>query len=470
MYFQIFLALLLSIVVPLLLACLQLLQKAPKAMSHNFQNRGIFKKLAMILLLPFYPIYFMTQEVLLKEASKENIIPVDSLEEVMYYSARFIQVEIGLESHLQLIISIALLLLANSQTNTITGLEVLFEKEKLFYLNAKLALALSISWSLVSCVKSHINGISKQRQHSTTIGSVLMFVFTSVSIALRVFSCILYLTPTFGLFNSLRHLQGEFFPFSDPYHYPDDINDFNFYFGTAKPIDWSEVSRWNYIESQDAEPPQLTLYTLFSIQQSHGILLGILAIQFAFQLVVKLFTNPLVFQKLSWIDCFIHTISCSFIPLPMEEWDMEKGTVTMHKTRKDLVFKEMSASILLNFGFNFLLLTPLIILGRYYLMLHSEVMLHYAYLFAGINIFERHDILQKTIGAFPEEIEAYEQIQWMIGLSYSLLLLLTLVQIVTYYLYNGRFHPFAMIVMPEQGKVSIYDSFQNLTSINRYTI
>ena len=103
-------------------------------------------------------------------------------------------------------------------------------------------------------------------------------------------------------------------------------------------------------------------------------------------------------------------------------------------------------------------------------MPHSDLMFHYFELFAGVKIFERHDILQKSIGAFPEEIEAYEQIQWMIGLSYSLLLLLTLVQIATYYLYNGRFHPFAMIVMPEQGKVSIYDSFQNLTSINRYTI
>ena len=37
----------------------------------------------------------------------------------------------------------------------------------------------------------------------------------------------------------------------------------------------------------------------------------------------------------------------------------------------------------------------------------------------------------------------------MIQLSYSLLLLLTLVQIVTYHLYNGKFHPFALIVMPE---------------------
>ena len=79
--------------------------------------------------------------------------------------------------------------------------------------------------------------------------------------------------------------------------------------------------------------------------------------------------------------------------------------------------------------------------------------------FAGIHISDRHDTLVNSIGAFPQENEAYEQIQWMIGLSYSLLLLLTLVQIVTYYLYNGRFHPFALIVMLEQGKVSISDCF-----------
>ena len=80
---------------------------------------------------------------------------------------------------------------------------------------------------------------------------------------------------------------------------------------------------------------------------------------------MKIVNNPLVFQKLSWIDCTIHIILCQFMPLPMEEWDMEKGTVAMHKTRKNLVFKEMLASILLNFSVNFFLLTPLIILGKY---------------------------------------------------------------------------------------------------------
>ena len=365
MIFQIFFALLFSIVVPLLLGSLQFFKQGPKAISHHFHKSGILKKLAMILLLPFYPIYFKIKEVLLKEASKDYILPVNSLQEAMHSNAQFIHVDIGLESHMQLIISITLLLLANSQTHTITGLEVLFEEETFFYLDAKLALAISITWSLVSCVKSHINGICKQRQHSTTLATVIIFIFTSVSIALRVFCCVLYLTPALGLFNSLRHLQGEFFPFWDPYFYPQDINDYMFFFGNATPINWTEVSRWNYIGFENAEPPKLTLYTLFSIEQYLGIFLGIFTIQFLVQLLLKIFTNPLVFKKLSWIDRVIHMILCSFIPLPMEEWDMEKGTVAIHKARKDLVFKEMMASILLNFGFNVLLLTPLVILGKY---------------------------------------------------------------------------------------------------------
>ena len=109
--FQIFLALLLSIIVPLVLGCLLLVNQGPKAISNNFRNSSIFKKLVTILLLPFYPIYFKIQEVLLKEASKEHVVSVDALEEAMYTSAQFIQVEIGLESHLQLILSITLLLL-----------------------------------------------------------------------------------------------------------------------------------------------------------------------------------------------------------------------------------------------------------------------------------------------------------------------------------------------------------------------
>ena len=133
----------------------------------------------------------------------------------------------------------------------------------------------------------------------------------------------------------------------------------------ATPMSWSEVTRWNYISYQKADPPQIELYTYFTIEQHLITFICIFAIQCILHLVLKIFTNQLVFQKLSWIDCLIHMIYSCFIPCPMEEWDAPKGTTAMHRARKDLVLKEMLASILLNFGFNLLLLTPLIILGLY---------------------------------------------------------------------------------------------------------
>ena len=418
-----------SIVVPLLLGSLQLLKNGPKIISDQFYHSGIFKKFIILLALPLYPIYFKIQELMFSEASKEYIISVDTLEEASYYSAQFFQVDIGLESHLQLVISITLLLLASSKTNTITGLEVLFENENFFYMNTKVALALSIVWSLISSIKSQINGMSKKRQHSTGASNALLLIYISASIALRVFTCIMYLTPALGLFNSLRHLQGESYPYWDPYYYPEDIQYYKFYYGNAPPRSWSEISRWTYKNKTNADPPQLTLYTYFTIEQYLGMFLGIFALQFTCHLVSKRATNPLVMKRLSWIDCVIHCITCCFLPFPMKEWDEEKGTIAMHKARQMLVLKEMLTSVLLNFAFNLLLLTPLVILG--------------------INIFARHDVLVNSIGAFPEETTAYEQIKWMIGLSYPLLVLLTITQMVTYYLYNGRFHPFALILEPK---------------------
>ena len=98
-----------------------------------------------------------------------------------------------------------------------------------------------------------------------------------------------------------------------------------------------------------------------------------------------------------------------------------------HKLRKVLVFREMFVSILVNFGFNVFLLSPLIILS--------------------INVFDRHYILINSIGAFPEEIQAYEQMKVTLGTAYGLLIICTVLQVVLYYLYNGIYHPFACIVI-----------------------
>lgn len=401
----------------------------------------------MIILIPIYPIFLIMKETMLEYASKDYEISINDLEEAKCHVYQFIQGDFGLESHLQIVISIILLLLARSETRTIIGLEVLFEDETWFYLPTDLALGLSIAWSLYSCIRSHLKGIGKKRVHSTTLSFMVMLVYTTTSVALRVFCYILFLSPCLGLMDLLRHLQGEMYPFYIPYTFiSTHMNTTDlFHFGDAPPIPWNQISRWDYIEPYDAQPPDHTLYTVFTIEQYFWMLLGIMALNIFAQFMVKRFANPQSFQKLIWIDCLIHIISCCFIPHPMEDWDEEKGTKAKHIYRKHQVFREMFASITVNFSFNLLLLSPLIPFG--------------------VNVFERHELLVNTIGAFPEEYQSFEQIKLMIALSFSLLVTLTFVQVVTYYLFNGRLHPFNKIITSEKSKVLLKVPYSHLNLI-----
>merc|ERR1711884_917656 len=230
--------------------------------------------------------------------------------------------------------------------------------------------------------------------------------------------------------NCLRHLQGEMYPFDNPYFGNVNTTKDLFHFGNAEPIPWNVITRWNYTGFKEASPPRYTLYTIFTIEQYFIGFMVALIMNFIMQTVAKKCTNPDVYGKASWIDLFVHSISTTFIPHPLKEWDEEDGSVDSHRIRKDLVLREMLASILLNFGFNLMFLSPLIILG--------------------IHVFERHSILVDSIGVFPEETEAFELVKLMLIIGYSLLVFLTICQVVLYYLYNGKYHPYSKIVMPNR--------------------
>ena len=321
-------------------------------------------------LLPIFPVFLILWEAILEKASKSYHVSLHILENVKVHVAQFIQSDIGLEAHIQLIVSTILLLLVNSSTRTFTGLEVMFENETIFYLPPNLALILSITWSLLSCISSHVKGISKKRNHSTTKSLVAILAFTSASIFMRVFSYVSFFTPSLGLFNCLRHLQGEMFPFGMPLFEVVYMND-TFYFGDAPRIQWSQITRWNYKGYEDADPPDYTLYSSFTIEEYFWSWMIVLVVNMLSQMAIKRLINVKVFQKMTLLDSLLHSISCCFIPHPMEEWDEEKGTVSIHIIRKKKVFKEMMVSMMINFVFNIVLLSPLIILGK----LHNLILL-----------------------------------------------------------------------------------------------
>ena len=69
---------------------------------------------------------------------------------------------------------------------------------------------------------------------------------------------------------------------------------------------------------------------------------------------------------------------------------------------------------------------------------------------------ERHDILTRTIGYFDEEQEAMDTGNMLLIGSTVTIIVGSLLQILFFYMYNGKFHPFANILVDEtEGKESI---------------
>ena len=312
---------------------------------------------------PIFPVFLVMKETILGEASKKYQVCLKKLTNLQNHVGQYVKTDLGMESHCQLTLTIILVLLAYSETRTIVGFEELFAGT-FFYIPIDTALPLSITWSLLSCVGAFLKGISKKRKHSTATSTGIILVYSGISIFLRTFSIVLYWTPCLGLLNCLRHLQGERYPFLNPNYGLVNATTDTFYFGDAEPIPWYKITRWNYTGVGKAEPPSQTLYTLFTIEEYFtGFLIALMA-NICVQMVANRFTNPRVFTRSSWIDSIVHGISTTFIPNTKEEWDEEKGSVAEHKARKDFVFKETLASILINFGFNLFFLSPTIILGN----------------------------------------------------------------------------------------------------------
>ena len=69
----------------------------------------------------------------------------------------------------------------------------------------------SIGWSFFSNVTSHIKGLSAKRGKFGITSKLTVAVYSFFSITARVLAIIAFFTPSLGLFNSLRHWQGEMF-------------------------------------------------------------------------------------------------------------------------------------------------------------------------------------------------------------------------------------------------------------------
>ena len=217
-----------SIIVPMALGGLRLAIRDPSVIFWEAQSRlgniliGIFTFLTspfhiMILALKKYKIELElytnpTSEPLLKK-----------WDEIHCHESMQTKLELGLESVLQLCLQILLILYASTETKTTEGLSQIF-KEKLEFEggtqdyvswikgNKEIMLFYAFNlWSLVSCIRSHIAGLSARRTGFPFLSKLVVSFYALMSITTRLLAIIMFFSPSLGLFNILRHLQGEQF-------------------------------------------------------------------------------------------------------------------------------------------------------------------------------------------------------------------------------------------------------------------
>ena len=138
------------------------------------------------------------------------------------------------------------------------------------------------------------------------------------------------------------------------------------YLGKSGPVAWSLIDRFNYSDldplTQRPQPPDYDLYTGLSLH--HYFLLFVLL--YVLQTVAVFITKFIVvkeFRKINMIKQFAHSLENCGIVIPLQDWDVDHGTVEEHRQRFSKVNREVIVTMVVNFLFNFVMLVPLIYTG-----------------------------------------------------------------------------------------------------------
>lgn len=232
------LLLVITIFVPQQLAAIRFASNLP-------QDLHLSKKIAFTLLLligaPLLMYYHKLELMHIDQKSKVN--PKDETnnkkwEKKKRVMSSHVKLELGLETIYQLAGQFILLGLAYTDTATNESFPMLFKKENIVFLVG------SIIYSFISCVNSHITAISACRERFPFKSKMIAAIYSLIGCTTRVLAMVMYFAVPLGLFNLLRHLQGEQYPWHHElvYHFvgPNAIGNISV---GHEIIDWSKIDR-----------------------------------------------------------------------------------------------------------------------------------------------------------------------------------------------------------------------------------
>lgn len=309
-----------------------------------------------ILFFPIMPLLLLSQSKAYERLVNEKNLTAEELKyarRVKKTASKVIQTDLGLEAIFQLMGQIILLIFGFSSSKSEQGLTQIFGVDQNSWRQIT-ALSFSIVWSMISCVRSYLRGISGAKWTFGLKSQVTVGVFALISIALKIGMAVVLFTPSLGLFSVLHHYEGSKTTYSFTIMAAHLWTNNNGTYGNGT-VAIKDIIATNYGSKID--------YTYFSLRECFLGFFAIIGLQTFFIFIAKLLTSP-AFRRLGWFDMVIHSIENSNIPFPVEDWEECHGTIQQHRDRKNKVRNEVFTTIFINFCANIVHLVPFTIFGK----------------------------------------------------------------------------------------------------------
>ena len=295
----------------------------------------------------------------------------------------------------------------------------------------------------MSSVRTHIKCIKDEKVYLPFKSQAIVILWGFAATLKRIMAIVAVFIPCLGLFDLLSHWQAEQIPFAVRRQKAQD--------GTMKDNDrlelcnlnevvyWNEVDRTDWTEPHTPVFPGYTSYTGLSLRETFLSFLALLGVQFLTVLILKfIFVKSIRETKGKKLDILRHCLENMNIPVPWEDFDVQRGKIEEYKERRRRVHKEMFWVMISNLIFHLLMLLPLIYTGENEL----RIFLSSQTLSEGVNISRRHHLLTRTIGTRQEEDHSYQRLLLLLSLFVVSVLVFSLLEMAFYFLYSVKVRQF----------------------------
>merc|ERR1719507_762437 len=341
-------------------------------------------------------------------------------------------------------IQLVMLLLSQTTYPAVSGLQSVFGEKVPGSVQALGAaetfLSFSVAWSFKTGAASFVK-IRTESKSSFLPGTakVALGLRALIFSATRIFAITAFFGPFLGLWDTLAHLIGEEITLepklleklrnsSNPYWDNDMLN----------------------IMYRD---PEITNYTMGTLQHAFFIFLGLLVLHDLAIFALKMATS-IPFRKARWQTKLLHLLESTNVPDTFMDWDDdEEDEVEMEKTPEEYrirwksVLNETVGMIGLQMLSNLLMLVPIFVTTS--------------------NVREKHLLLRDNIGTFAKEDEAFDlltRLSWQLPIF---VITSALLDLVLAFVYLKWLHPWKIILQEEkkEGKKQMSTCIKCCTSV-----